>query len=154
MGPSMGDGSSTTGTAALQSSTSSTTAGVAGAAASPVVDATNDPAAGAGGSPRDGRGLAGGSGGGPGGFGGGLSVTGSVTAVDAGVITVETAGGRAQTIATDSTTTYHQEAPATAEDITVGASVRIAVNGGQLGPGGGDASDATLTASDVLVLDP
>jgi len=112
---------------------------------------------------------------GQGGFRGGflgagsLTLTGTVTAVDATGVTIKTANGDEVTIATDGSTTYHTATAGSASDVTVGASVDVKVAaGGFGGPGngngnagngngnggnGGSAGGRTLTAGDVTVRD-
>ncbi len=77
---------------------------------------------------------------------GGLS--GTVSAVDEGSITLTTAAGETTVTTTDSTT-YAQQADATRDDVTIGSSVRLTTAGR---PGGGDTS--AMTVSDVEVLLP
>ncbi len=113
-------------------------------------------------------------GGGPGFLGGGgLTVNGTVTAVDASGVTIKTANGNDVTIKTDGTTTYHTATTATASDVAVGDSVDVRVtgggrvfaggngngngnggNGGNQGAGNGNGNAPTrdLTASDVTVV--
>jgi len=106
---------------------------------------------------------------GRGGFGRG-GLTGTVSSVGDGTITITTASGPTLDVATTDTTTYHQQAAATAADVTVGSSIRITAaggfgggfGGGQPGQGapaasaapGGAAPAAAITASDVEVLLP
>ncbi|HLX35759.1 MAG TPA: hypothetical protein VKR30_11035 [Candidatus Limnocylindrales bacterium] len=82
-------------------------------------------------------------------FGGGASIQGTVTAISPTSITVQTAGGQSVTIALDSTTTYHQQATATAGDVQTGGTVIVRLNvraptTGQTGTGGPSASDITI----------
>jgi hypothetical protein len=92
-----------------------------------------------------GRGL------GRGGFGG-LGVTGTVTAVDADSITIQTEGGQTVTIGLDGTTTYHQQAPAVASDVTTGDKVQVQLDGG-VRPGQDSTGNINLgTAGDVTIV--
>lgn len=84
------------------------------------------------------------------GLGGGLTVEGTVTAVDGDSITVTTDDGQERTFVLSDATTWHESTDASADDVAVGDSVtvRVSVDGAAPGPGaGGDASD--LPASDV-----
>ncbi len=107
-----------------------------------------------------------GNGGGPGGFGGGasgLSIEGTVTAVDADSVTIETSTGTTIELSIDGSTEYHQQAAADASDVTTGSTVVVQVSGfaGRGGPqGGANASAApsqaagttTGTATDITVV--
>ena len=68
---------------------------------------------------------------GQGGFRGGLlgagslTITGTVTAMDASGVTIKTANGDEVTIATDGSTTYHTATTGSASDVTVGANVDV-----------------------------
>jgi hypothetical protein len=99
-------------------------------------------------------GQGGGNGQGRFGFGGGLAIDGTVTSVSADSITVKTADGRELTVATDSSTAYHQATPASSSDVAVGDDVSVKVQGGR-GPGDqGDPNPSgapRLSASDVTV---
>jgi hypothetical protein len=89
-----------------------------------------------------------------------------VSAVADGTISIATANGQTLDVTTADTTTYHQQAAATAADVVVGSSVRVTADGGfPGGPGQGrqppasaapDAAAGTpaVTASDVEVLLP
>jgi len=106
---------------------------------------------------------------GRGGFGRG-GLTGTVSAVGDGSISITTADGQTLSVATSDATTYHQQAAATAADVAVGSSIRITAAGGFGGgfggglPGqgapaasaapGGAAPAAAITASDVEILLP
>ena len=84
------------------------------------------------------------------GFGaGGLSVEGTVTAMDANSITITTATGQTVKIATTGTTTYHQQSSASASDVTTGGKVIV-----QLGARTPEASPTTTgpTANDITVV--
>jgi hypothetical protein len=105
-------------------------------------------------------------GGGPGGFGGGasgLTIEGTVTAVDADSVTIETSTGTTIELSIDGSTEYHQQASADASDVTTGSTVGVRVSGfaGRGGPqGGANASAApsqaagttTGTATDISVV--
>jgi len=64
------------------------------------------------------------------GLGGGLTVTGTVTAVDATGVTIKTADGTEVKVATDGSTTYQKATAGAASDVTVGATVDVRVTGG------------------------
>jgi hypothetical protein len=78
-----------------------------------------------------------------GGFGGGgaagLSIEGTVTAVDADSVMIETAAGQTIELSIDAATEYHQQEAADASDVTAGSTVIIRTDGlagrGQGGPG-------------------
>jgi hypothetical protein len=105
-------------------------------------------------------------GGGPGGFvggAGGLSIEGTVTAVDADSVTIETSTGGTIELSIDDGTEYHQQAAADASDVTTGSKVVVQVSGfgGRGGrPGNANASAApsrdpgntTGTATDITVV--
>jgi phosphoribosylformimino-5-aminoimidazole carboxamide ribonucleotide (ProFAR) isomerase len=83
---------------------------------------------------------------------GGLGVTGTVTAVDANSITIQTAAGLTVTIGLDGSTTYHQQAPAAASDVTTGDKVQVQLGGG-VRPGQGPGGTINLgTAGDVTIV--
>ena len=92
-----------------------------------------------------------------GGRGGGLSIDGTVTAVDADSITITTADGQEQTFQVDASTAYHQATDAAASDVAVGDDVSVKVSGGDGGGGGQGAAPGAsgapfqLSASDVTV---
>ena len=69
--------------------------------------------------------------------GGGLTIQGTVTAVTADSITLQLASGQSITIPTDSGTTYHTRAVASASDVTTGSTVLVQLNGGRGGTGQG-----------------
>ena len=89
----------------------------------------------------------------PGGGGSG-AMTGTVSAVGDGSISYTTANGQTVQVATTSDTTYHQQKAASAADVTVGSTVRIAVDGGFGGgsPSGGGNGTPGLTASNVELV--
>jgi hypothetical protein len=102
--------------------------------------------------------------GGPGGFfaggAGGITLQGTVTAVNGDSITLKTAAGAEITISTNGDTTYHQQAAATSSDVQTGSTVKVQVNGfrgGRFGGGGANASPAPsgapqTTATDITVV--
>jgi hypothetical protein len=106
---------------------------------------------------QNGAGLAGGA---RGFFGGGsLALTGKVTEVAADHLTLEVGNGSTVTIATDGSTTYHQQAAGSPSDVRTGDSVIVQVQRGAAagaagaspapGQGGftlGSAQDVTVTA--------
>jgi hypothetical protein len=104
-----------------------------------------------------------------GGFGlaGGITIDGTVQSVTGDTLTVKAANGQTIEVTLDSDTAYHQQASATASDVTVGSSVAVQVsggfgrgngngnggaNGGTGGNGGGTAGGPTVTATDVTVI--
>lgn len=104
-----------------------------------------------------------------GGFGGfaagAVAVTGQVTAIAKGSITIQTAAGQSVTVEVPSTATYHAQAAAASTDVGVGTQVQLTVNRPNGFRGGADASGApsassapagngglSLTATDILVL--
>lgn len=103
-------------------------------------------------------------GGGAGAFNtGDISVTGKVTAIADGSITVQTAAGQNVTIQVPSTVTYHAQAGATATDVTVGSSVELTVGRPNFRPDASGAPIASqqttnggaglqLSATDILIL--
>ena len=101
-------------------------------------------------------GVPGGNRGGFGGFGGGnIALTGTVTAIANGSITVQTSAGQNVTVELPADVTYHAQASAAATDVSVGSSVEITVKAG----GRPDASGApggnggfTMSATDILVM--
>jgi hypothetical protein len=95
----------------------------------------------------------GGPGGGGGGLGGGgLSIGGTVTAIDAGSITLTLENGTERTFTIDGTTTYRAATDATASDVTVGDDVSVQVAGGGRGQAGGDnTTTPDLTAGEITV---
>jgi hypothetical protein len=95
-----------------------------------------------------------GAGGPNGGFGiaGGLSIDGTVTAVDADSITLTLANGNEMTFTLDDETTYHEATDAGAADVAVGDDVSVQVGSDGRAQLGGDGGTATeLTAGDVTV---
>lgn len=99
--------------------------------------------------------------GGFGGFNGSVSITGQVTAIANGSITVQTSSGQNVTIEVPSSVTYHAQTAASATDVAVGTNVTLSVNRPNFRPGASGvpaASPATpggglnFTATDILVL--
>jgi ABC-type transport system substrate-binding protein len=83
---------------------------------------------------------------------GGLTIDGTVTAIDGDTITVKLADGQEMTFTLDSSTAYHEATDATASDVAVGADVSVKVKGGPRVSSGADPSAAPrLSASDVTV---
>ena len=88
---------------------------------------------------------------------GGLTIDGTVTAIDADSITITTADGQQQTFDVDSSTAYHQATDAAASDVAVGDEVSVKVTGrgggaGSQGAAPGASGDTfELSASDVTV---
>ena len=81
--------------------------------------------------------------------GGGAAIQGTVTAVTATSITITTASGQSIEIALDGTTTYHQQASASASDVTTGGTVIVRL-GLRQPDGSGTATGPT--ASDVTIV--
>jgi hypothetical protein len=86
----------------------------------------------------------------------GLTLNGTVEAIDGSTLTLTTTDG--QTVSVDlSGTMYHRQADAAADDVSAGASVKVTVEG-QGGPGGvspgavSSGARATLTATDVTLV--
>jgi hypothetical protein len=69
----------------------------------------------------------------------GLSIEGTVTAVDADSVTIDTAAGQTIELSIDAGTEYHQQEAADASDVTAGTTVIVRTDGfagrGQGGPG-------------------
>lgn len=61
---------------------------------------------------------------------GGVTISGEVVAVTADQLSLKLASGQTIQIPLDSTTTYHSQAPATAADVTAGATVQVQVGRG------------------------
>ena len=96
-------------------------------------------------------------GGGPGGFGGAAAVTGTVVSVAADSITVKLASGQTVTVATGSSTTYHNQTSGSSTDLAAGQTVQVQTSGGV--PTGASASaspgsQTTRTATDVTITAP
>jgi hypothetical protein len=103
--------------------------------------------------------------GGIGGFNtGNIALTGQVTAIADGSLTVQTASGQSITVGVPSTVTYHAQAGASATDVKVGSSVELTVSRpnfrGAEASGAPAASQQTtpggagfqLSATDILVM--
>ena len=100
---------------------------------------------------------------GPGGVNGDLTsgtatVSGSVVSVTSGSITIQEANGRTVTIATGSSTAYHNQTCASGTDVTTGATVIVqtSATGAQSGSGPASASaspgtNGTRTATSVTI---
>ena len=94
------------------------------------------------------------------GFGGGLSISGTVDSVTADSVTIKTASGQTITIGIDGSTTYHQQAAASASDVEAGKTVIVQLSGGPRpggnnGNGNGNGTGGSLTlgaAGDITVV--
>jgi hypothetical protein len=83
---------------------------------------------------------------------GGLGLAGTVTAVDEDSITIETDAGMTVVVGRDGTTTYHQQAPADASDVTTGSKVQVQLDGG-VRPSQDASGNINLgTAGDVTIV--
>lgn len=92
-----------------------------------------------------------------GGFVGAPAINGTVESVDGDKITIKTADGQTITLTTDSDTTYHTQAPASAADVTPGSTVKVQLdldgNAVAGGPRASGAPGAALgTAGSVTVV--
>ena len=98
---------------------------------------------------------------GGGGLGGAIAVTGTVTAMANGTITVQTSAGQNITVSVPAGVTYHAQASAAAADVSIGSSVEITVKtggrpeasgapGGNPAPGGN--GGFAMSATDILVM--
>jgi hypothetical protein len=88
------------------------------------------------------------------GFGGAASISGTVVSVGTDSITLQLAGGQTVTIATGSTTTYHNQTSGSSSDVAVGQTVQVQTAGGDGGAPNASASPGTgttRTATDVTV---
>jgi preprotein translocase subunit YajC len=86
------------------------------------------------------------------GFSGGLTIDGTVTAIDGDKLTLKLGDGTELTLTLDSSTAYHQATDARASDVTVGDDVSVKVNSGARVAAGADPSASPkLSASDVTV---
>jgi hypothetical protein len=88
------------------------------------------------------------------GFSGGLTIDGTVTAIDGDKLTVKLADGTEMIFTLDSTTAYHQATDASPSDVTVGDDVSVKVKGDgrfQAGAGADPSAAPKLSASDVTV---
>jgi hypothetical protein len=101
----------------------------------PAAATTRSPGSGAGGAFPGGQG---GRQGALGGFlgAGGLTIRGTVTATTSSGITIRLVNGTTITIPTDSATTYHRQASASAGDVSSGSEVLVELAGGGQGAGG------------------
>ena len=88
--------------------------------------------------------------------GGGLALQGEVTEVASDHLSLKLEGGQTITIGLASGTTYHQQAPASAADVTTGDTVvvRVDARGALLGQGGGQGAGRLGDASDVTIVNP
>jgi hypothetical protein len=95
----------------------------------------------------------GGGAGGPGLFGsGGLTIEGTVASIDGGTMTITLESGETMAVTLDGDTTYHAATEASEDDVAIGDDVAVRLNGGRIGPGGGDGGAAPqVTADDVTV---
>ena len=85
-------------------------------------------------------------------LGGGLTVDGTVTAVDADSVTVKTADGNEMTFDTDGSTAYSQASDASASDVAVGDDVSVKVsNDGPISAPLASGETPRLSASDITV---
>lgn len=85
-------------------------------------------------------------------FGGGLTVDGTVTAVDADSITIKTADGNEMTFDIDGSTAYRQATDASSSDVAVGDDVSVKVaNDGPISAPLASGETPRLSASDVTV---
>ncbi len=91
----------------------------------------------------------GGRAGGAGALGGaGLTIQGTVTEVAADHVTIKLASGATVNVATDGTTTYHQQAAGASSDVAVGKTVQVELSGaGGFGGFGGRGGGAGAGAS-------
>jgi hypothetical protein len=95
-----------------------------------------------------------------GGFGAGgaagFSIEGTVTAVDADSVTIETAAGQTIELSIDAGTEYHQQEAADASDVTTGSTVIVQTDGfagrGQGGPGS-SAPPSSATGLDATAIE-
>lgn len=83
-------------------------------------------------------------------LGGGISVSGTVKAVDADSLTLTLDSGTEMTFTLDSTTTYREAIDAAADAVAVGDQVSVGVTGGGRGLGA-DGQATALTARDITV---
>jgi len=82
------------------------------------------------------------------GGGAGLSIEGTVIAVDADSMTIETANGQTIELAIDASTAYHQQESAEASDVTTGSTVIVQTDGfAGRGPGGPGSSAVPTSAT-------
>lgn len=90
-----------------------------------------------------------------------VALRGTVQSINGKTLTLQTASGGTVTVELSGSTTYHQQAAATASDVTAGSQVlvqvefdRTALGAGPVASGGPQASSAarTFTASDVTLV--
>jgi hypothetical protein len=95
----------------------------------------------------------GGGAGGPGLFGsGGLTIEGTIASIDGDTVTITLESGETMEVTLDDDTTYHAATEASEDDVAIGDDVAVRLNGGRIGPGGGDGAAAPqVTADDVTV---
>ena len=100
-------------------------------------------------------------GGGNGGrLGGNTDVTGTVQSISPTSMTVQLASGQTVTIDITGTTTYHGEAPATADQVKVGSSVAVQIDTSGLAnetpnpSASGGLGGRQVSAKDVLITKP
>jgi hypothetical protein len=96
----------------------------------------------------------------PGGFGaggaGGLSIEGTVIAVDADSVTIETTTGQTIELSINAATEYHQQEAAAAADVTTGSTVIVQTDGfaGRVpGDPGSSAPPSSETGTDVTATE-
>jgi hypothetical protein len=81
-------------------------------------------------------------------FGGAATIQGTVDSITSNSVTLKTAGGNTITVGLSPDTTYHQQAPATAADVSAGDTVILQVSGGfRPGNGNGGATGNGPSAS-------
>ena len=90
------------------------------------------------------------------GGGGGLTLDGTVSAIDADSLTVTLASGQEMTFDLDAATTYHEATETDPSAVAVGDQVSVQASGGRIdigggGSGSGTATSPSLTAGDVTV---
>jgi hypothetical protein len=84
-------------------------------------------------------------------FDGGLSIDGTITAIDADSVTLRLEDGQEMTFALDDSTTYHEAIDASASDVAVGDDVSISVDRGNGPVDATGGEQPQLSASDVTV---
>jgi hypothetical protein len=93
--------------------------------------------------------------GGPRGFlaQGGVSLSGTIEAIDADSVSLRLDDGTLLELALDEATDFHLQADADAADVTEGSQVRILVDDFALGAGNSPSADGTIgTAGDITVV--
>ncbi len=86
---------------------------------------------------------------------GGFGINGTVTAVATDHITIQLANGTTINIPIDSSTTYHQQQPASASDVQTGKKVLVQLSrqaGAAASPAAASGAPRIGTASDITVL--